>query len=115
LAVLTNHRDHLRLAWNAVREHGEGAEEMVVAHIRAYAAAHGRSARYHDTMTRFWVRLIAHAFAVRPEVSDFDGFLAAFPQLLDKELFLRHWSQEAMFAPEARAAWRAPDLVPLPF
>ena len=115
MALLSSHRDHLRLAWNAVREHGRLAEDVVVAHIQAYAEAHGRRASYHDTMTRFWVRLIAHALAARPEVTDFDGFLAAFPQLLDKELFLRHWSREAMFASEARAAWRAPDVVPLPF
>jgi len=28
---------------------------------------------------------------------------------------MRHWSRESMFAPEARAAWREPDLVALPF
>ena len=42
-------------------------------------------------------------------------FLGAFPMLLDKELFLRHWSRPTMFTPEARAAWRDPDLVALPF
>jgi hypothetical protein len=46
---------------------------------------------------------------------DFDEFLAAFPLLLDKNTPLRHWSREAMFGPEARAAWRDPDLVALPF
>ena len=112
--MLITHRDHLRLAWNAVREHGSGAEEAVVRHIQAYAAAHGQADRYHDTMTRFWMRLVAHAMAARPEIEDFESFLAAFPLLLDKELFLRHWSGPAMFAPEARAGWRDPDLRPLP-
>jgi hypothetical protein len=113
--LLSTHRDHLRLAWNAVHEHGAGAEELVVDHIQAYAAAHGQAARYHDTMTRFWMRLVAHAVTNRPEIASLDDFLAAFPMLLEKELFLRHWSRAAMFAPEARAAWRDPDLVPLPF
>ena len=48
-------------------------------------------------------------------VVDFDEFLAAYPLLLDKNTPLRHWSREAMFGPEARAAWQDPDLVALPF
>jgi hypothetical protein len=51
----------------------------------------------------------------RPEIVDFQEFLAAYPLLLDKNTPLRHWSREAMFAPDARAAWREPDLVALPF
>ena len=66
-------------------------------------------------MTRFWVRLIAHAAGARSEIDDFEEFLRAYPLLLDKELFLRHWSRQEMFAPEARTAWREPDLVALPF
>jgi hypothetical protein len=110
------HRDHLRLTWLAVRRHGgEMAEEVVTAGIRRFAEHNGHAALYHDTMTRFWVRLVAHAVAARPEIAAFDDFLEAFPLLLDKRVFLRHWSQEAMFAADARAGWRAPDLVPLPF
>jgi hypothetical protein len=66
-------------------------------------------------MTRFWVRLVAHAVSHRPEIADFDELLAACPLLLDKNTPLRHWSREAMFAPDARAEWRDPDLVALPF
>ena len=66
-------------------------------------------------MTRFWVRLVAHAVSHRPEIADFDELLAAYPLLLDKNTPLRHWSCEAMFAPDARAEWRDPDLVALPF
>ena len=113
--MLATHRDHLRLAWNAIHEHGDDAEDFVVGHIKAYAAAHGQSDRYHETMTRFWMRLVAHAAATRPEITNLDDFLAAFPMLQNKELFLRHWSRPAMFAPQARAGWRDPDLVPLPF
>jgi hypothetical protein len=68
-----------------------------------------------DTLTRFWVRLVDHAVSARPEIVDFDEFLSAYPLLLDKNTPMRHWSREAMFAPEARAAWREPDLIALPF
>ena len=110
------HRDHLRLAWLAVRRHGESAaEEIVTAGIRWFAQHNAHGQLYHDTMTRFWVRLVGHAVSARPEIVDFDEFLAANPLLLDKNAPLRHWSREAMFGSEARAAWREPDLVALPF
>ena len=110
------HRDHVRLAWLAVRRHGaNAAEEVVTAGIRKFAEHHAHGPLYHDTMTRFWVRLVAHAVSDRPEIEDFDKFLAAYPLLLDKNTPLRHWSREAMFGPQARAAWQEPDLVALPF
>jgi N-formylglutamate deformylase len=110
------HRDHLRLAWLAVKRHGgDVAEEVVAAGISRFAQHNSHGPLYHDTMTRFWVRLVDHAVSARPEIVDFDEFLAAYPLLLDKNTPMRHWSQEAMFAPDARVAWREPDLVALPF
>ena len=111
-----HHRDHLRLAWLMVRRHGPAKAEAKVAEgIQHFAAVNGHAARYHDTMTRFWVRVVAHAVEQRPELEDFDAFLAAYPMLIDPSLPFRHWRREAMFTPEARAEWREPDLVPLPF
>jgi hypothetical protein len=111
-----HHRDHVRLAWLAVQRHGAArAEEVVTGGIQRFAEHHRHGPAYHDTMTRFWVRLVAHAVSDRPEIADFDELLTAYPLLLDKNAPLRHWSREAMFAPEARAAWREPDMVALPF
>jgi hypothetical protein len=111
-----HHRDHLRLAWLMVRRYGlVEAEARVVEGIQHFAAVHHHAARYHDTMTRFWVRLVAHAVANRPEIEDFDAFLAAHGMLLDPALPFKHWRREAMFTPESREQWREPDLVPLPF
>ncbi len=64
-------------------------------------------------MTLLWVRLVAHAVAKRPEIGDFNEFLTAYPLLLDTRVPFRHWSRVALFAPEARAEWREPDLIPL--
>jgi hypothetical protein len=111
-----HHRDHLRLTWLVVRGHGLAeAETRIAQGIQRFAATHGHAVRYHDTMTRFWVRLVAHAVASRQEIEDFETFLEAYPMLLDPTLPFRHWRREAMFTPEARAGWREPDLVPLPF
>jgi hypothetical protein len=110
------HRDHLRLAWLAVRRHGGGAaEEVVTAGIQRFAQHHSHGPAYHDTMTRFWVRLVAHAVSDRPEIEGFEEFLVAYPMLLDKNTPLQHWSRDTMFGAEARAKWQEPDLVALPF
>jgi hypothetical protein len=111
-----HHRDHLRLTWLVVRRHGAAAaHEVVSAGIRRFAEIHGHSGRYHETLTGFWVRLVAHAAGAAGDVGDFDGFLRSYPPLLDSQLPLRHWSRDALFGAAARAGWRDPDLVPLPF
>lgn len=110
-----HHRDHLRLAWCLVRERGvEPAVRAVTSGIQHFAAVHGQAAKYHETMTQFWVRLIGHMVEARPDLIDFDAFLATFPQLLDKDLPYRHWRRETMASTSARAQWVAPDLVAMP-
>jgi len=99
------HRDHLRPAWLMVRRFGleEGGDR---------AAAQGVPDRYHETITRFWLRLVDHAVGVRPEIDDFDRFLEAFPLLLHGSLPRRHWSEGPL--EHGRRAWREPELAPLP-
>lgn len=107
------HRDHLRLAWLMIRRFGlEEGGDRVAAGIKRFAAAHGVADRYHETITRFWLRLVDHAVQVRPEIEEFDRFLEAFPLLLDGSLPRTHWSEEPL--ERGRGAWREPDLAPLP-
>jgi hypothetical protein len=109
------HRDHLRLAWLALERTGsaEAALPLVEHAIQGFARAHGADRKYHRTLTEFWVRLVAHARADRPGL-DFEPLLEGFPLLLDPRLAERHWSGDELWSEEARAAWREPDLVPLP-
>ena len=110
-----HHRDHLRLTWLLVRRLGPAARSDAVASgIQRFAAHHGHAEKYHETMTRFWARLVAHLAVARPDLTDFDAFLAAFPHLLDKTLPYRHWRPETMSTATARAQWVEPDLLALP-
>jgi hypothetical protein len=110
-----HHRDHLRLAWYLTRSQGvASATQTITTNIRAFATRHGQAGKYHDTMTRFWIRLVGHIVALHPEISEFDAFLAAFPHLLDKDLPYRHWRRETMAGDRARAQWVEPDLLALP-
>jgi hypothetical protein len=109
------HRGHLRLAWLVLSRHRRDEAESIVAHeIRQFAVANGASGRYHDTLTRFWVRLVGHTMENAPEVGSIDGLLARFPFLLDKSLPYRHWRGETFNSDRARAGWVEPDLIPLP-
>jgi hypothetical protein len=110
-----HHRDHLRLAWWLIRERGVAEASSAVAEaIQRFAAQHGHATKYHETLTQFWVRIVAHVMAVHPDITAFDGLLATFPHLLDKDLPLRHWRGETIWGPEARARWVEPDLLALP-
>ena len=68
-----------------------------------------------ETLTAFWVRLVAHAVQDDPDIDDVDDFLHAYPLLLDGQLPLRHWSRDALFMRAARTSWQEPDLIPLSF
>jgi hypothetical protein len=110
-----HHRDHLRLSWCLIRQLGaEPAAAAVAATIQRYAAHHGQAAKYHETLTRFWVRILVHCMAARPDLGTFDDFIADYPVLLDKHLPYRHWRRETMDDATARHQWVEPDLLPLP-
>jgi hypothetical protein len=107
------HRQHLRLAWLVIRAEGpEAGGDRVARILRGLAERHGEGDRYHETLTRFWVRLVAHAVEVEPGIDDFDAFLDRFPLLLDRSNVGRHWSAEALES--ARSAWVEPDVLALP-
>lgn len=110
------HHQHLRLAWLVIERHGpEPAADIVGEGIRRMAAAQGKAALYNETITRFWVRLLAHVRERTSPAGGIDDAIAAVPMLADKNIVLRHWSRTALFGPDARARWVEPDLRPLPF
>lgn len=109
------HYEHLRIAWLVIQRHGpELAAKIVGEQLKAMAVAKGVAPLYNETMTRFWIRLLAHV-ADATGAATVDEAIAKLPMLLDKNLAQRHWSRTSMFGPEARAVWVEPDLAPLPF
>ena len=109
-----SHREHLELAWNYLRIYdADQAFEAVAAGIRQVAAMHGASDKYHETITRTWVHLVALHMA-SGEAESFDAFIAANPGLLERDLLSRHYSQKLISSREARFGWVRPDLRELP-
>ncbi len=108
------HREHIELAWRYLGHHDvDDANEAIGEAIRHVASLHGAPGKYHETITRAWVHLVAlHRGA--GEAQSFDEFIAANPRLLDRHLLDRHYSRELIMSDEARARWTAPDLREFP-
>ena len=105
------HREHINLAWLAVRRYGmPEAADKVCAWLRQLAAYERAPQKYHHTMSRAWVRLVAHHTTTEP----FDQLITDHPALLDKRLLSRHYSARLLASAEARSRWAEPDLSPLP-
>lgn len=114
------HQAHLAVGLWHLRRHGEQeALGLLRARICALNGAVGivndAGNGYHETLTRFWLRLLAAHEAAHPQVT-LAGSLALLLRspLAAAEAPLRYYSAARLFSPEARAGWLEPDLTPLP-
>lgn len=108
-----DHRQHLRFAWSVLGVHPEEVAARIVGdEIRSFAAERAPG-KYHETLTVFWVRLVAHTLRTGPG-GDFQTHLERFPILLDTRAPWKHYSGARLSSDEARAHFVEPDLLPLP-
>ncbi len=82
----------------------------MAASIRRYAAHHGATEKYHETVTRAWMDLVQHAVSG----GNFDEFMAANDDLADPRALTAYYSPERLACAAARREWVAPDLCALP-
>lgn len=109
-----HHASHLRVAWVYLAESAsidEAALKMAAA-LRRFAASVGKAAKYHETMTVFWMRALAAAGEAHPG-EDLDAILRARPDLRDANLPLAYYSRDRLYGDQARQTWIEPDLRPL--
>jgi hypothetical protein len=110
------HRQHINLAFYAVRRYGmPGAIAAVCAWIQQIAAYQRAPQKYHHTVSRAWVELVAYHVAEDPDCADFDAFADRNAALLDKRLLSRHYRSATLAAAAARRGWEEPDLLPFPW
>jgi hypothetical protein len=108
------HREHVRLTWGYLHEEPTSAvADRLCAALRDYAEHHGAPEKFHHTLTRVWVAIVADAVRQHPDLS-FEAMVAACPWLLDKEAPARWYTRARLYSPDARAGFVAPDLEPLP-
>ena len=103
------HRQHVHLAFIAVRRYGPARAADKVGDWIRHLTAHAPQ-KYHATVTRAWTEIVAWHMAADPSVTDFNAFAERYPALLDKRLLTRHYTAAALASPQARAGWVEPDL-----
>ena len=112
-----SHAAHIAVALSYLETFSpEQALQRMREKIRSFAAHHGVSNLYHETLTTFWMRLLEHVTSA----SDID-----LPLWRRINLIVEHWTQrrpvEAHYSRElirskaAREKWVPPDLLPTPF
>jgi hypothetical protein len=103
-----HHRDHLTVAVVYLYAAGfEAAAERMRASLKRFAAHHGVSSLYHETLTRFWLQHVEmrldRGLCLGDSVRRVQG------QLSDKELCFDYYSRERIQSQEAREGWLEPD------
>ena len=110
------HRQHINLAFYAVRRYGmPDAVGVICGWIRQIAAYERAPQKYHYTVSRAWVEAVAYHVAEDPGCDDFEDFAARNPALLDKRLLSRHYLSSTLASVAARSGWVEPDLAPFPW
>ena len=107
------HRQHVHLAFLAVRRYGTPeAVSRVSAWIRHIAAYERAPQKYNATITRAWTEIVGHHVGADAGAGSFAEFAARHPALLDKRLLRRHYSPARLASAAARTGWAEPDLCP---
>jgi hypothetical protein len=120
------HRQHVQLTWLAVRRYGMPAAIGLVSEgIQRTARYAGAPQKYHETISRAWVELVAHHATGHPgrparpdrparDETDFATFAARNPLLLDKRLLTRFYNPATLASRAAKTGWVEPDRAPFP-
>lgn len=111
-----HHRDHVRMAWLYVGEHGAAeAASRFAGDLQTFARAKGVPGLYHATITGAYIALIAERRLETPP-GTWDHFAAAHPDLLmwKPGVLDRYYSAERLWCDTARVQFLMPDLATAP-
>jgi len=108
-----HHRDHLTVAVVYLYASDlETAMDRMRAILKCFAAHHGVTGLYHETLTRFWLLQVEQRLdrseCLKQSVSKVQE------QLSDKNLAFEYYTRERISSKEAKEKWMEPDLKSLP-
>jgi hypothetical protein len=108
------HASHLHVAWVYLCESAtvDEAAGKVRDTLRRFAASAGKPEKYHETVTVFWVRLLAQLRAIAAG-ENLEKLVATNPKLLEKDFPFSYYSRERLLSENARTRWIEPDLKPI--
>src|SRR5947199_1949351 len=104
-----HHRDHLAVAVAYLyASDRETSMDRMRASLKRFAAHHGVTGLYHETLTRFWLQQVEQRLDRRECLSE--SVRKAREQLNDKNLAFDYYSRERIESQEAKETWLEPDL-----
>lgn len=104
-----SHREHLRMAFEMLRVYD--FPQSVLYYSRALqqmTARMGRPEIFHQTVTVAFLALVAEALETGM-YADFDAFVTAHPQLLDRGVLMRWYAPERLQSAAARRSFLLPQ------
>jgi hypothetical protein len=107
------HADHVRVAWVYLGRHPVlAAASRFAESLKRFAAAHGRSGLYHETLTYAYLFLIHDRIATRGRGATWAEFAEANPDLMlsRPSALLEYYSPERLGSDLARQVFLWPDL-----
>jgi hypothetical protein len=114
-----NHAAHLTVATVYTRRYGVGALDRIRTAIQSYNESIDvvmtDTSGYHETMTVFFMRMVAHVLKNLPEETPIpEQVEAVIDALADRKMMLEYYTRDLVMSPEARHRWVEPDLQRLP-
>jgi hypothetical protein len=108
------HARHLTVAcWYLSTLPSEQALERMRRGLQSFIAHHGKLG-YHETITRFWIELLANYLCQCPQdatlISQVNG---ALQQFANKDVLFSYYSRDRVMSDAARASWIESDLRPI--
>jgi hypothetical protein len=108
------HARHLTVAcWCLCTFSREAALEHMRRGLQNFIAHH-RKEGYHETITRFWMDLLANYLYQCPQAATLTSKVnGALQQFASKDVLFSYYSRDRVMSDAARAAWIEPDLRPI--
>lgn len=108
------HARHLTVAcWYLCTLSPEEAMEQMRRGLQAFIAHHGKQG-YHETITRFWMEILAGDLGRCPHDATLtEKINAALQRYSNKDVLYSFYSRDRVMSDEARAGWVEPDLRPI--
>ena len=104
-----HHRDHLTVAVVYLYASDlESAIDRMRSSLKRFAAHHGVTGLYHETLTRFWLLQVDRRLDRSECLSE--SVRKVREQLNDKNLVFEFYSRERIESKAARETWLKPDL-----
>ena len=110
-----SHRDHIRMAYTYLCDHKISAGCTTIRQVlHGFLVHHGIEpyAKYHETLTQGWARIVRHHMDLTPSQTSADDFIDENPDLLDSTLIKKHYSDTLLNSQLARKTFVEPDLIP---